>query len=117
MTERLNVLYLPHPYIPNTNEPIKIRPLEDALGGRHNLFIFDPDQPIAPQFAEIDFVLDIGGSVGTREMVDAAAHRCRMWQIMGTGLDHFDMDYWRSKNIPVCNCPGPFSAVAPLNVP
>ena len=78
----------------------------------HNFFIFDPDQPVAPQFAEIDFVIDIGGSVGTREMVDAAAHRCRMWQIHGTGLDPFDMDYWRSKNIPVCNCPGPFSAVA-----
>lgn len=112
MTDRLNILYLPHPDVPDTSDPERIRTLQDLLVDKHNFIIFDPDQPIAPQFAEIDFVLDIGGSVGTREMVDAAAHRCRMWQIMGTGLDHFDMDYWRSKNMPVSNCPGPFSAVA-----
>jgi phosphoglycerate dehydrogenase-like enzyme len=32
--------------------------------------------------------------------------------VLGTGLDHFDMDYWRSKKMPVANCPGPFSSVA-----
>ena len=63
MTERLNVLYLPHPAIPDTNDPERVRTLEDLLVDRHNFFIFDPDQPIAPQFAEIDFVIDVGGSV------------------------------------------------------
>ena len=82
MTERLNVLYLPHPAIPDTNDPERVRTLEDLLVDKHNFFIFDPDQPVAPQFAEIDFVIDIGGSVGTREMVDAAAHRCRMCKFM-----------------------------------
>ena len=45
-------------------------------------------------------------------MADVSAGRVRLWQILGTGLDHFDLDYWRSKGIPVANCPGPFSAVA-----
>ena len=45
-------------------------------------------------------------------MADAAAGQVRLWQILGTGIDHFDMDYWRSKNIPVANCPGVFSATA-----
>jgi phosphoglycerate dehydrogenase-like enzyme len=45
-------------------------------------------------------------------MADFAAGRVRLWQVLGTGLDHFDLAYWRSKSIPVANCPGPFSAVA-----
>ena len=45
-------------------------------------------------------------------MADAAAGVVRLWQILGTGFDHFDLDYWRSKNLPVANCPGIFSAVA-----
>ncbi len=49
--------------------------------------------------------------MGTREMV-GAAQSTRLWQVLGTGLDHFDLDYWRSKKMPVANCPGPFSAVA-----
>ena len=45
-------------------------------------------------------------------MADAAAGKVRLWQILGTGVDHFDMDYWRTNKIAVANCPGPFSAVA-----
>jgi phosphoglycerate dehydrogenase-like enzyme len=83
-----------------------------AISDRHNLHILDYDQPIAPQFEGVDVVIDHGGSAGTREMADAAAGKVRLWQILGTGFDHFDMDYWRSKQLPVANCPGIFSAVA-----
>ena len=31
---------------------------------------------------------------------------------MGTGFDHFDLEYIRSKDIAVANCPGQFSSVA-----
>src|SRR5262245_60538831 len=41
-----------------------------------------------------------------------AARSVRLWQILGTGFDHFDVDYWRDRGIPVANCPGVFSAVA-----
>jgi D-3-phosphoglycerate dehydrogenase len=76
------------------------------------LRIFDQSLPLVPQFDGVDVVIDEGGSVGTREMADAAEGQARLWQILGTGLDHFDMDYWRGKGIPVANCPGPFSSVA-----
>jgi phosphoglycerate dehydrogenase-like enzyme len=83
-----------------------------AIGDHHNLRIFDHRRPVAPQFEGVDVVIDHGGSVGTREMADAAAGQVRLWQILGTGFDHFDLDYWRAKKILVANTPGPFSAVA-----
>jgi len=49
--------------------------------------------------------------VGTREMLDAAP-RVRLWQIKGSGFEHFDLDYWRSRGVAVANCPGQASAPA-----
>lgn len=83
-----------------------------AINDRHHLRILDYGQPIRSQFEAVDVVIDHGGAAGTREMADAAAGTARLWQILGTGLDLFDLDYWRAKGIPVANCPGPFSAVA-----
>ncbi len=111
MAERLTVLFLPHPLGPPMFKPSG----EDviaAIGDRHDLRILDYNQPIAPQFERVDVVIDHGGSAGTREMADAAAGTVRLWQILGTGFDHFDLEYWQSKNLPVANCPGIFSAVA-----
>lgn len=82
-----------------------------AIGERHDLSVLDDSHPIAPQFDGVEVVVDQGGSVGTREMMDAAED-ARLWQILGTGFDHFDLDYVRTKNIPVANCPGEFSSVA-----
>jgi len=55
-------------------------------------------------------VVDPGGAAGTRPMADAATS-VQLWQIVGTGFDHFDLDYWRSKHISVANCPGIYTAV------
>ena len=110
MSESIKVLLLPHPVIEVANpwgsDVVK------AIDDRHDLSICDYHKPLAPQFEGVDVVIDHGGSAGTREMADIAAGKVKLWQILGTGLDHFDMDYWREKNIPVANCPGPFSAVA-----
>jgi phosphoglycerate dehydrogenase-like enzyme len=109
MPQRLKVIYL------SAADPSQFKPwgtdLVAAIGDRHDLRILDRQRPVGPQLEDADVVIDMGGSVGTREMVDAAK-AVRLWQILGTGLDHFDMDYWRSKKVPVANCPGPFSAVA-----
>ena len=109
MSQRLKVIYL------SSADPGQFKPwgadLVAAIGDRHDLRLLDRQRPVGPQLEDVDVVIDMGGSVGTREMVDAAKS-VRLWQILGTGLDHFDMDYWRSKKIPVANCPGPFSAVA-----
>lgn len=109
MSERLNVLFLPprdqELWTPWVDEVVA------AISPGHNLTMLDYNQPLAPQFKNQEMVIDFGGSMGTREMVDVA-HDTRLWQVLGTGVDHFDLDYWRSKNMPVTNCPGPFSAVA-----
>ena len=111
MPEKLTVLFLPHPLDPSMFIPWG-EDVVAAIGDRHNLRILDYKQPIPPQFEGVDAVIDQGGSAGTREMADIAAGNVRLWQILGTGIDHFDMDYWRAKKIRVANCPGPFSAVA-----
>jgi len=105
--ERLNVILLPvrriySPWCDN---------VKAALGDRHDLKELDDDLPLAPQFAGVDVVIDQGGSRGTREMMDAATD-CRLWQIVGTGFDHFDVAYIKTKGIPTSNTPGLFSDVA-----
>ena len=82
-----------------------------AIGDSHQLSVFDPSRPISTQFDGIDVVIDHGGSVGTRRMMDAAT-KARLWQILGTGFDHFDLEYIRGLKIPVANCPGQFSSAA-----
>ena len=104
---RLNALLLPHQHIfsPWCDDVIQ------AIGDRHDLAIYDETQPLAPQFIGVEAVIDHGGSIGTREMMDAATDAA-LWQILGTGFDHFDLDYIKKKKIPVANCPGQFSSVA-----
>ena len=111
MPEKVTVLFLPHPLGPSMFKPWG-EDVVAAIGDRHNLRILDYSQSIAQQFEGVDVAIDHGGSAGTREMADVAAGKVRLWQILGTGIDHFEMDYWRAKKIPVANCPGPFSATA-----
>ena len=89
MAERLTVLFLPHPLGPSMFKPSG-DDVVAAVGDRHDLHILDYDKPIAQQFDGVDVVIDHGGSAGTREMADAAAGGVRLWQILGTGFDHFD---------------------------
>src|SRR5438874_4644136 len=100
----LRVLYLPEPHIGR-------RYALEKFGQRHDLRVFDDTAPIGPQFSDVDVVIDSGGSVGTRAMLDAASH-VRLWQISGSGFDHFDLDYWKARGVAVANCPGAASAPA-----
>jgi phosphoglycerate dehydrogenase-like enzyme len=101
---RLHVLYLTEPHL----DP---RHIIEAVGPIHDLALFDTGLPLQTQFASADVVIDSGGSVGTRAMLDAASH-VRLWQIMGSGFEHFDLEYWRSRGVPVANCPGSATAAA-----
>lgn len=111
MAKRLTVLFLPHPSSKSMFKPWGDDVIK-AIGDKHELRICDYDKDLATQFMGVEVVIDHGGSAGTREMADLAKDKVRLWQILGTGVDHFDLDYWRKKNIPVANTPGPFSAVA-----
>lgn len=105
--QKLNVMLLP------IREPPISSPWCDdvviAMGEQHHLTVFDPGRPLAAQFAEIDAVIDHGGKVATRDMMDAAV-KARLWQILGTGFETFDLAYIRGRGIPVANCPGQFSS-------
>ena len=101
------MLFLPQQGKPGQGQ----KKLIAALGGRHDLSIFDHARPVAPQFEGVEVVVDMGGSVGTREMMDAATET-RVWQVMGTGLDHVDLEYMKSRGFTITHCPGALSAVA-----
>ncbi len=109
MADRINVIFLP----PKDKESFTpwVEDIISIVGAKHNLTLLDYNKPLAPQFKDKMVVIDHGGSQGTREMLDAAVD-AKLWQVHGTGLDHFDLEYWRSKKMPVANAPGPFSAVA-----
>ena len=107
MNKRIKVIYVPDKPV----SPIWRDAVVQIVGPRHDLATYDSNKPLRPQFERVDVVVDLGGSWGTREMADAATS-VKLWQIMGTGFDHFDLNYWKSKKIPVANCPGPGSGAA-----
>lgn len=111
MAARLKVLFLPHPVRTDMFKPWGEDVIK-AIGDRHDLHILDYSKPLAPQFADVDVVIDHGGAASTHEIADLCAGKIKLYQILGTGLDHFDLEYWRAKKIPVANTPGQFSAVA-----
>jgi phosphoglycerate dehydrogenase-like enzyme len=89
--------------------------LEDfraAADGRLDYAVFDPDQPLADQLAGVEVVVDQGGHA-TKAQIDAgAAAGVRLWQVLGTGVDHTEVEHMQSRGIAVANTPGQFSAVA-----
>ena len=104
---RLKVLYLPLRGL----EPIWEEGFLNAVSPHHDTAVYDPGKPLDEQFEGVEAVLDPGGSAGTRELYDAAKD-ARLWQILGTGLDHVDVAYMKTKGFAVANCPGQFSSVA-----
>jgi phosphoglycerate dehydrogenase-like enzyme len=111
MARRLNVLFILEPVKDWMYKPWVVD-VQAAVGERHNFRLLDYTKPIPPQFQGVDVVIDHGGSGGTHAMADAAAGQVKLWQILGTGFDDFDVAYWKSNHIAVSNCPGQFSAVA-----
>jgi len=112
VTKRASVLVLPHPQGERLLKPW-VEDIIAAIGERHDVRIFEHSKPLQSQFEGVDVVIDHGGAAGTREMMDAAAQiPVKLWQVHGTGLDHFDLDYCRAKGIPVAHTPGVFSAIA-----
>lgn len=123
MSPRLILLYIPHPFLENEGFTPWGQDVFNAIGDRHEIRTLDKQAPVAPQLEGVDVVIDLGGEAGSREgvseeryrlatkLADASAGKVRLWQIVGTGFEHFDLDYWKSKAIPVSNTPGQFSAV------
>jgi D-3-phosphoglycerate dehydrogenase len=84
----------------------------EAIGGKHAVQMYEPGDPVGPQFRGVGVVVDQGGW-GTREMVDAAlSSGVKLWQVIGTGLDKLDVKYILEKGLPLANTPGVYSGVA-----
>jgi phosphoglycerate dehydrogenase-like enzyme len=66
---------------------------------------------LVEQFRGVAMVIDLGGGA-SKPMIDAAVD-CKFWQVIGTGLDHCDVDHILSKGIPLANTPG-FASVRGL---
>ena len=101
------VIYLPQKLV----DPVWEEYVKATIGARHDLRIYDENEPIVDQFQDVEVVIDNGGAVGTQQMMDAAKN-VRLWQIHATGIEKVDIDYLKSKSIMVANCPGQFSSVA-----
>jgi phosphoglycerate dehydrogenase-like enzyme len=90
-----------------------LRDVQTAVGEAHHVALYDAAAPFAPQLQDVLVVVDQGGAVGTHTMVDAAAAAgVKLWQVLGTGLDHVDVQYILDRGLPLANTPGPFSSVA-----
>lgn len=84
-----------------------------GLQGEHTVAVYDPTQPLEPQFDGVEAVVDQGGVVGTPAMMELAARNgVKLWQVIGTGLDHVDVETILAKGLTLANTPGQFSAVA-----
>jgi phosphoglycerate dehydrogenase-like enzyme len=84
-----------------------------AVGEAHQVVLWDADAPFGPQIRDAQVVVDQGGSVATRAMIEAGAKAgVKLWQVLGTGLDHVDVQYILEHGLALANTPGPFSSVA-----
>ncbi len=82
------------------------------IAPRHQVVRFDPQQDPVPQMQGVDAVLDMGGPKDKRPLADLLSGSVKLWQLVSTGFDNFDVDYWRERRIPVANTPGGSSAVS-----
>jgi phosphoglycerate dehydrogenase-like enzyme len=83
-----------------------------AVGEAHQVVLWQPGAP-GPSLDNVEVVIEQGGGVVGRETIAAAAAAgVRLWQVLGTGLDHVDVQYILDRGLPLANTPGPFSSVA-----
>ena len=93
----LNVVFLS----PEGQEQPWLGDLVEALDGVANLTVLDRRRNLPEQFKRTIVVLDQGGHAN-REIIDVGAEAgVELWQILGTGLDHAEVDYILSKGIRV----------------
>lgn len=84
-----------------------------AIGGRYPVALYDPAHPMADQFVAVEVVVDLGGNMGTTALIDAAMIAgVKLWQVIGTGLDHVDVEYLLEQGMPLANTPGQYSSIA-----
>lgn len=83
-----------------------------ANDGSFPFEVYDPARSTAEQFEGVSVVIDPGGAVGTRALIDASlAAGVKLWHVTTNGTDHVDVAYFLEKGLPLANSPGRLSAV------
>jgi D-3-phosphoglycerate dehydrogenase len=83
-----------------------------ALGRGVGHRVYRHDEPPAGQFDGVRVVVDQGGHAGREQIDEGARTGVELWQVVGTGLDHTEVEYTLSSGIMLANTPGQFSATA-----
>jgi phosphoglycerate dehydrogenase-like enzyme len=108
----MNILYLGLPGNPTSWLRRNYDDFVTAVAGRFAIRLYDFRSSVREQFEAIEAVVEAGGSFATREMIDeAASQRVKLWQIMGTGMDHVDVTYFSQRAVPLAHTPGLYSSV------
>ncbi|MDQ6669253.1 MAG: NAD(P)-binding domain-containing protein [Chloroflexota bacterium] len=99
------------------SQPNNLQPWFDdvvrAVGGQHSVLLYQAGESVAKQLHEVQVVIDQGGASAPGEAVAAAAASgVRLWQVLGTGLEHVDVRGILSHRLPLANTPGQFSSIA-----
>lgn len=81
-----------------------------VIGPHHDLREYDASIPLSEQFADVEVLLDHGGRMATREIIDACP-KLKLWQMITVGYDVVDFSIVDGRNIAVTHCPGATSAV------
>ncbi|MGD8751965.1 MAG: NAD(P)-dependent oxidoreductase, partial [Anaerolineales bacterium] len=84
-----------------------------AIGENHTVHLYDANVSTTEQFNNIDVVVASTPELCTRQMIDVAVlSGVKLWQVLSTGLDHYNVAYFLERGLPLANTPGIFSSIA-----
>lgn len=86
--------------------------LTEVLEARFTITQFDHDRPAQPQFEDFEVVIEIGLTMPPGHVSAAAAAGVRYVQTQTNGIDHIDVDLFKSHGIAVSNCPSEINKFA-----
>jgi len=73
--------------------------------------LFDSTAPLGPQFTGRQVVIDIGGWGQAPHLQAGAQAGVALWQVVGYGLDHLDLDELRRQRLTLARTPGGTTAI------
>jgi len=73
--------------------------------------LFDAAQPLAAQFADRRVVVDIGGWARAEHLIAGRQAGVELWQVVGYGLDHLDLQTLREQGLTLARAPGSTTAI------
>ena len=86
--------------------------LVDALGARLTMTHFDHGSPAPPQFEGYCVVVEMGLTMPPEHVSAAAAAGVEYVQTQTNGIDHIDVDLFKSHGIAISNCPSEINRFA-----